>query len=332
MTAKQLKNSILLMAVQGKLVPQDPADEPASLLLERIKAEKEQLIKSGKIKKSNPLPPITDDEIPFDIPDDWEWVRLGNIVEIKGGKRVSNGYNLLTTPTEHIYIRVSDMKNGTIDDSDLRYIDNEMFQKIKQYIITKDDLYMTIVGATIGKCGYVPEKFDNMNLTENAARIILYKINKLFLLTILDSRFCQEQFINKTNQVGVQKMALNRLATTLIPLPPLAEQHRIVAKKEELLPLVEEYGEKHDTLEALNKAFPIDLKKSILQSAVQGKLVEQDADDESASLLLERIRAEKEKLIKEGKIKRGKSLPAITEEEVPFELPDGMGLGKDRKY
>jgi type I restriction enzyme S subunit len=323
MTAKQLKNSILQMAVQGKLVPQDPNDEPASFLLKRIKAEKERLIKEKRIKASKPLPPITDDEIPFDLPEGWEWVRLGNITEIKGGKRVSNGYKLLTTPTPHIYIRVSDMKNGSIDDSDLHYIDENMYQKIKQYIITKDDLYMTIVGATIGKCGYVPEMFDMMNLTENAARIILFGSNKYFLLSILESYFCQEQFVDKTNQVGVQKMALNRLSTTLIPLPPLSEQHRIVARIEELLPLIEEYGEKYDKLENYNKSFLVQMKKSILQAAVQGKLVEQDSSDEPASVLLERIRAEKERLVKSGKIKKSKPLPPIQEDEIPFDVPSG---------
>lgn len=144
MTAQQLKNSILQLAIQGKLVPQNPNDEPAAVLLERIRAEKQRLVNESKIKKDKPMPPIADGEIPFDVPETWEWVRLGNIADIKGGKRVANGYNLLTKPTKHIYIRVSDMKHGSIDDSDLHYIDEDMFQKIKQYIITKDDLYMTM--------------------------------------------------------------------------------------------------------------------------------------------------------------------------------------------
>ena len=321
MTAQQLKNSILQLVVQGKLVPQDTNDEPASVLLERIQIEKQRFIKGGKARNDKTLPPISEDDIPFDVPESWEWVRLGSIVEIKGGKRVSNGYNLLTTPTEHIYIRVSDMKNGSIDDSDLRYIDDKMFQKIQQYIITKDDLYMTIVG-TIGKCGYVPEKFDKMNLTENAARIILHEIDKFFLLTILDSRFCQEQFVNKINQVGVQKMALNRLATTLIPLPPLAEQRRIVERVEQLLPYIANYDSAEQKLTTLNATFPEQLKKSILQSAVQGRLVPQDPNDEPASALLERIRAEKEQLIKDGKLKIEKPLLPIMEDEIPFEVPD----------
>ena len=141
---------------------------------------------------------------------------------------------LLTTPTAHIYIRFTDMKNSSIDDTDLHYIDEAMYQKIKRYIITSNDLYMTIVGATIGKCGIVPEKFSGMNLTENAARIIPL-IKKNYLLNCLNSDFLQNQFIEKTKQVAVQKMALNRFSSSIIPLPPLKEQEEIVNKVETLL-------------------------------------------------------------------------------------------------
>jgi type I restriction enzyme S subunit len=231
-----LKQTLLQLAVMGKLVPQDPNDEPASELLKRIQAEKAKQIAEGKIKKDKLLPPITDEEKPFELPIEWAWVRLGTITEIKGGKRVSNGYKLLIQPTPYIYIRVSDMKNGSIDDSDLHYIDSEMREKISHYIITKDDIYMTIVGATIGKCGIVPEKFDQMNLTENAARLTPWEgSEKLFLYKCLEGSVCQSQFFDKTKQVGVQKMALNRLASTIVPLPPTAEQQRIVAKVDELM-------------------------------------------------------------------------------------------------
>ena len=132
------------------------------------------------------------------------------------------------------------MKNSTIDDSDLHYIDEKMHEKIKKYIISKDDLYMVIVGATIGKCGIVPDEFDGMNLTENASRIILHQIDKFFLLHCLNSELCQKQFIDKTKRVGVQKMALNRFAATIVPLPPLAEQQAVVAAVERLLAVVAE--------------------------------------------------------------------------------------------
>ncbi|OQX38207.1 MAG: restriction endonuclease subunit S [Oceanospirillales bacterium LUC14_002_19_P2] len=236
----QLKQTILQLAVMGKLVPQDPNDEPAAKLLERIATEKAQLVKEGKIKKQKALPPIGEDEKPFELPDGWEWCRLAELVTIRGGKRVSNGYKLLREPTPYIYIRVADMKGGTIDDSDIHYIDSQMRQKISQYIITKDDIYMTIVG-TIGKCGLVPDKFDQMNLTENAARLTpSAELSNSFLYKCLDSDFCQNQFIDKTKQVGVQKMALNRLASTLIPLPPKTEALNIEKKVDQLMTLCDQ--------------------------------------------------------------------------------------------
>ena len=225
-----LEQTLLQLAVRGLLVPQDPQDEPASALLQRIRTEKDRLIAAGQIKRDKPLPPITEEEKPFELPVGWEWCQLDELVTIRGGKRVSNGYQLLTAPTEFIYIRVSDMKDGSIDDSDLRYLDAEMRSAISRYIIKKDDIYMTIVGATIGKCGLVPDRFDGMNLTENAARLTPHLVSKDYLFRLLASEFCQVQFLGKTKQVGVQKMALNRLAGTLIPLPPLAEQSRIVTR------------------------------------------------------------------------------------------------------
>ncbi len=233
---ENLNQATLQEAVQGKLVPQDPNDEPATELLKRIKAERQKGLPAGaKRRQEKPLPPIKPEEIPFEIPENWVWCRLGEVCEIKGGKRVSNGYKLLKTPTPYIYIRVTDMKSGTISEDDIHYIDENMHQKIKQYTINKNDLYMTIVGATIGKCGIVPERFHNMNLTENAAKISPILIDKKFLLICLQSKFCQNQFIDKTKQVAVQKMALNRFSSSTIPLPPLSEQKRIVAEIEKQL-------------------------------------------------------------------------------------------------
>ena len=244
---KQLKQTILQEAIEGKLTSkwreQNSDIESAFILLEKIQAEKEKLIKDKKIKKQKPLPPIADDEKPFDIPENWEWCRLGDIATIKGGKRVPAGYKLLKTKTERVYIRVSDMKNGTIDDSDLHYISEEIHKQIKNYFITKDDLYMVIVGGTIGKCGIIPKKFDGMNLTENAARIILYFTERLYLLNCLQSSFGQKQFIDKTKSVGVQKMALNRFENTLMPLPPLKEQKEIVSIIEKLFAICDQLEE-----------------------------------------------------------------------------------------
>ncbi|QBJ63529.1 restriction endonuclease subunit S [Pseudoalteromonas sp. DL-6] len=236
-----LKQTILQLAVMGKLVPQNPTDEPAAKLLERIAAEKAQLIKDKKIKKQKPLPEITDEEKPFELPKGWEWVNLGELVTIRGGKRLPKGQVLSREVTPYIYIRVSDMRNGSIREDDLHYITEDVQSQISNYIITTDDLYMTIVGATIGKCGLIPIRFNGMNLTENAARLTPFiGVEKYYLFKYLDSDFAQEQFFDKTKQVGVQKMALNRLSTTKVPLPSVEEQRRIVTKVDELMALCDQ--------------------------------------------------------------------------------------------
>ncbi|QXE19316.1 restriction endonuclease subunit S [Clostridium sp. 001] len=356
---KKLRNLILQLAVKGKLVEQDENDEPASVLLERIKEEKEKLIKEGKIKKSKPLPEISEDEKPYELPEGWEWIRLGKIITLKGGKRVPKGYELKTEPTKHIYIRITDMKDGTIKDYNLRYIDDNVYEKIKNYIITKDDLYITIAG-TIGEVGIVPEKFHNMNLTENAARIIPYNVDKIWLKNFLSSSTVKEMLLDKVNQMAQPKLALKRIQDTIIPIPPLNEQKRIVEKVDSLMffcdNLEKELQRKVkfsslssksvfnsvgncSSLEKLqeNLKFVIDnfkeltlsddgvkeLKNAALQLAVQGKLVPQNPKDEPASVLLEKIKEEKGRLIKEKKIKKEKKLPEISEDEKPYELPSG---------
>lgn len=229
---ENLNQAILQEAVQGKLVKQDKNEEPSIELLNRIKSE---ISISGK--KEKPLPLIKAEEIPFEIPENWVWCRLGEIAEIKGGKRVRNGYKLLRNPTDHIYIRVTDMKNGSVSTDDIHYIDDKMFEVIKQYTISRDDLYITIAG-TIGEVGEIPEMFNNANLTENAAKFVFNNelLERSWLRNILNSKHCQIQFLDKTKKVTAQpKLALTRIATTLIPLPPVSEQKRIVAEIEKQL-------------------------------------------------------------------------------------------------
>ena len=249
---ERLKKSILQEAVQGKLVPQDPNDEPAAVLLERIRAEKQKLIAEGKIKKNKHESIIfrrdnshyekcgsndvcIDDEIPFDIPNSWCWTRLDNIITVRGGKRLPKGEKLLESPTGHVYIRVTDMKNNSVDLNDLHYIDDKIYREISNYIITKDDIYIVIVGSTIGKVGIIPNELDGMNLTENAARLTPYLVDKEYLLLALQTEYLQRQFLDKTNQVGQPKLALIRLKTSLIPMPPLEEQKRIAQMYKHLL-------------------------------------------------------------------------------------------------
>ncbi len=253
---EQLKKSILQEAVQGKLVPQNLNDEPASVLLERIRAEKEALIKAGKIKRDKKESVIfrrdnshyekrgseeicIDDDIPFDCPQSWAWCRMGDLISVRGGKRLPAGAQLTTKKTDHVYIRVTDMKNGTVDLSDLHYISDDIYDSIKNYIIRSEDVYIVIVGSTIGKAGIVPYELDGMNLTENAARLTPILVNRDYLLLAIQTDLLQKQFIDRTNQVGQPKLALERLKTALIPLPPLNEQQRIIETYRTLVPIIQ---------------------------------------------------------------------------------------------
>ena len=357
MNAQQLKNSILQMAVSGKLVPQDPNDEPASVLLERIRKEKEKLIKEGKIKKeknhsyifrgadNTPYekvgknePVSIANEVPFEIPERWEWVRVKTVARVLGGKRIPAGRKLTTDDTGHIYIRVSDMKDQGINTSALLYVPDDIFPSISKYIINKEDLYITVAG-TIGKVGKIPPELDGANLTENADRLVFSHLDQDWFMQCLSSPLVKEQITSATTKVGQPKLAIIRIEEFLIPLPPIEEQKRIAKRVRQLEPYIAKYSSVKNQLNLLNNSFPEQLKKSILQLAVQGKLLPQDPADEPASALLERIRTEKERLIAAGKIKRDKNESVIfrrdnshyeklgknevcIDEEIPFDLPD----------
>lgn len=232
---EDMKKSILQMAMQGKLVEQRSEEGTAAELYEQIVAEKAQLIKDGKIKKEKPLPEITEDEIPFDISSSWKWVRLGTIVSVYGGKRIPAGTRLSENDTGHKYIRVADMKDETVSLDDIKYITDEIYEKIKQYFITSDDIYITVAG-TIGRVGVVPRELNNANLTENADKLVFRRLDKMYLCRMLNSEVVQHQIREATTQVGQPKLAIARIQKLIVPLPPLEEQKRIVAKIEELLP------------------------------------------------------------------------------------------------
>ena len=228
----QLDKKVLDLAMRGKLVPQDSQDEPASVLLEKIKEEKAQLIKEKKIKKSKLLGL---QDIDVKIPDTWELTQLGDICEIKGGKRVPKGKKLYKSGVK-VYIRVSDMKKGSIDLKDLQYVDEETLESIKNYTISSKDLYFSIAG-TIGKVGKVPENLGGALLTENAAKLVLIRENdvlKEYIYYCLQSEFIKEQCDKIVSQVAQPKLSLIKLRSLAIPLPPLAEQECIVAKIEEI--------------------------------------------------------------------------------------------------
>ena len=340
MTAQQLKNSILQMAVQGKLVPQDPNDEPASVLLERIRAEKERLIKEKKIKReknpsvifkgadNTPYEKIGDevrslaDEVPFDIPDSWEWVRFGNIVANYDSKR--RPVTKEQRKNEHGYYDYYGA-TGAID-----RVDDYIFEG--EYLMIGEDggnFFTERDNAFIASGRFWANNHVHI------VQPILCDIH--FLKHFLDS--CNLPKMGLINGIAVPKLNQEHLNSILVPLPPLSEQEAIVAELSKYAPLLDEYQLAYSEIKLLNDSFPERLKKSILQEAVQGKLVPQDPSDEPAEALLERIRAEKQRLIKEGKIKKDKHESIIfrrdnshyekldgvercIDDELPFEIPD----------
>ena len=246
-----LKKSVLQEAIQGKLVPQIASEGTAQELLEQIKTEKQKLVKEGKLKKSALKDSVIfkgddnkyweksgdnivciDEDIPFGIPSSWSWCRLGNIASVKGGKRIPVGEKLTTGNTGHMYIRVADMKENTVKTDDIHYISESIYQKIKSYTISTEDLYITVAG-TIGSVGEIPKVFDNANLTENADKIVFRGICRKFLMYCLLSNFVQSQIKKCTTKVGQPKLAIVRIEDLVIPLPPIKEQYRIAHKIEQ---------------------------------------------------------------------------------------------------
>ena len=351
MTAQQLKNSILQMAVQGKLVPQDPNDEPASVLLERIRAEKEQLIKEKKIKKEkNPSvifrgadnlpyekvgknePVCIVDEVPFDIPDSWEWTRLGFVSSYAETKKKIKAQD---APPDLWQLDLEDIEKGgrilehktvgerkAVGDKTFFEAGNVLYSKLRPYLLK------VLVAPADGIC------------TPEIVPFSLYgKILPEYIVAFLKSPYVDGVINAVTYGVKMPRVGTQTMTSLLLPLPPLNEQQRIVNKVNEVMPVVAKYDTTYSKVKELNETFPEALKRSILQWAVQGKLVPQDPADEPAEALLERIREEKQQLIKEGKIKKDKHESVIfrrdnshyekldgiercIDDEIPFEIPE----------
>ena len=326
MTPQELKNSILKLAIQGKLVPQRPEETNAEDLYKQIQAEKQKLIKEGKIKKEKPLPPITDDEKPFEIPKNWKWVRLDGIVtkNIKRGK--SPKYVVKSKAIA--FAQKCNTKTGNIDLSLAQFIDEIVLSKYDDYEFLKNnDIIINSTGTgTMGRVGIFkstdnPNKFailPDSHVTTIRVNNITFYYYVYYCLKNLQS-FFEKSGDGSTKQKELKPDIIRKV---LIPLPPLAEQKRIVAKIEELLPYVERYEAAYNKLQQLNKRFPDDLQKSVFQLAIQGRLVPQRAEEGNAEDLYQKIQAEKEKLVKERKIKKEKPLPPITDNEKPFEIPE----------
>ena len=345
MTGQQLKNSILQMAVQGKLVPQDPNDEPASALLERIRKEKEQLIKEGKIKKEknpsyifrgpdnlpyekvgNNEPVCIADEAPFEIPDSWEWVRLGSAIELQSGQDMTpDKYNDNGNGIPYI-TGASNIIDGSV-------IINRWTACGKTFA-HRGDILLTCKG-TVGTMAILQEEIVHIARQVMAIRPI-GNLYAPYIQLVLETMVEDLKAAAKSMIPGISR---NDVLASLFPVPPLNEQHRIIAKLKEVDPYIHQYEKSESILRHMDNIFPETLKKSILQWAVQGKLVSQNPNDEPASVLLERIREEKQRLVKEGKIKKDKhesiifrrnnsyyekldGIERCIDDELPFEIPD----------
>ena len=322
MNAQQLRNSILQLAIQGKLVQQDPNDEPASALIERIREEKRRLVKEGKLKKKDLVEtPISEDEKPFEIPESWEWVRFSSLYwQLTDGTHSTPKYKEKGIP----FLSVKDMSSGKLSFSNTKFISDEEHKLLSQRCKPqRGDLLISKVGTT--GIPLIIDTDQEFSIFVSLALIKFFPnlLDSRYLIYLINSPLVQLQVKDNTRGVGNKNWVLTAISNTIMVLPPLAEQQRIVAKIEELMPKVEEYGKAQEALDKLNAELPEKLKKSILQEAIEGRLVPQDPNDESASVLLDKIRKEKAQFVKEGKLKKKDLMETpISEDEKPFEIPE----------
>ncbi|OTA46164.1 restriction endonuclease subunit S [Limosilactobacillus reuteri] len=312
--AQALRDRIFDLAMKGKLVPQNPNDEPVSTLLAKIKTEKNKLIQEKKIKKSKKLSEITDDEKPFDIPDSWEWVRLGDVSQsIKYGftaSAQSNGNSKL--------LRITDIQDGKVNWSTVPFCDVPD-NKIKGLQLSEGDILIARTGGTIGK------SFNIQNVPGPAVfASYLIRVKPMSLLKeryipfVIKSPMYWSFISEKKSGTGQPNVNATKLGEFVFPLPPLEEQKRIANKISQLFDQINKIESASQQYTELRSS----LKSKVLDVAMHGKLVEQDPTDEPASVLFDKIKAEKDKLIKQKKIKKSKPLPEITEDEKPFGIPD----------
>lgn len=315
MTPQELKNSILQLAIQGKLVEQRPEEGTAEELFVRIQEEKQRLITEKKIKKEKPLPEITEEEKPFDIPSSWRWGRLGNI----GFTHIGLTYSPKNISKEGIIVlRSSNIQNDNMDYQDIVRVNMNIPENKMCHV---GDILICVRNGSkrlVGKAAIV----DREGMSFGAFMAIFRSQCNEYILQVINSLYFRNSLLGDTGTTTINQITQNMLKNVLIPLPPLAEQKRIVAKIEELLPYIERYEQAWSKLEKFNSRFPEDMKKSLLQYAIQGKLVEQRSEEGTAEELFEQIQEEKHRLIKEKKIKKEKPLPEITDDEKLFDIPE----------
>ena len=369
MTAQQLKNSILQMAVQGKLVPQDPNDEPASVLLERIRAEKERLIKEKKIKReknpsvifkgadNTPYEKIGDevrslaDLAPFEIPSSWEWCRVGDLFSNMSGLAYKK--DALAIKADKM-VRV--LRGGNIGEEQFYFKGDDVFissELVKPELYLRKNYMITPAVSSldhIGKIALIDKDYSDTVVGGFVLMLIPHfndDVVSEYLLYAFAAKHHRDNCRNITHKSGQAFYNLSReqMMNLPVPIPPREEMGRIIAMLKRVFPGVADYAVVDTSLQNLNGSFPEALKKSILQEAVQGKLVPRDPSDEPAEALLERIRAEKQRLIKEGKIKKDKHESAIfrrdnshyekrgseevcIDEEISFEIPENWAWAR----
>ena len=315
MTPEQLKNSILQLAIQGKLVKQKKEEGTGEELYKEIQEEKKKLIEEGKLKKQKSLPEITEDEIPFDIPDSWKWVKLGDCTgyaqtKVKISPKDIRGdmWSLdledIQKETGAILVKTKASERKITGDKVMFYKGQVLYSKLRPY------LKKILVAPDDGICTPELVPFDTYLIDEN------------YISYVLRSPHIDYVINSVTYGVKMPRVGTDTMINLLIPLPSLAEQKRIVAKIEELLPLVDRYSVSYEKLEQFNAKFSEDMKKSILQYAIQGKLVEQRPEDGTGEELYQQIQVEKQRLIAEKNIKKEKPLAEISEDEIPFDIPE----------
>lgn len=339
MIAEKLKKSILQAAIQGKLTEQLPEDGDARDLLKEIQKEKARLIKEGKIKKEKPFPEISEEEIPFDIPENWCWVRLGELTEvISKGTTPSGGKNSYIGSGIG-YVRAENVgADGKVKTDNLMYIDERTHNTIlKRSILSDKDLLICIAG-TLGRTAVVEANQLPLNSNQAVCFVRLLNREKIlvhYLQKVLSSFPIQQFLLQQTKVTAIPNLTLEIISKCIIPLPPISEQHRIVDRLFEIFPEIDKLKNDETKLDVLQKSFPKKMKDSVLQYAIQGKLTEQLPEDGNAKDLLKDIQKEKARLIKEGKIKKEKPLPAIPEDEIPFDIPESwrwVRLGEITDY
>lgn len=315
MTPEQLKASILQYAIQGKLVEQRAEEGTGEELYQQIQAEKQRLIAEKKIKKEKPLAEITEDEIPFDIPESWKWVRLGDCTGYSQTKPKISPKDItddmwsldledIQKESGAILTRTTASERKITGDKVLFYKGQVLYSKLRPY------LKKILIAPNNGIC------------TPELVPFNTYLVYANYIVYVLRSPHIDYVVNSVTYGVKMPRVGTETMVNLLIPLPPLSEQKRIVAKIEELLPLIGRYAVAYEKLEQFNAKFPEDMKKSLLQYAIQGKLVEQRPEEGTAEELFARIQEEKQRLIAEKKIKKEKPLPEITEDEKPFDIPE----------